>query len=235
MASARTWESELSKVDAVIELDGRALRLLLEDARSLARAEARHAHATRGQAPALASALSQRAGDELEEIAQALEQAHNAYLLEVDPTDAELVPRAHFVVAEITSALEFLLVHDRAAAPSLAQLQRLADMHKADPDTGFALAIKLIDYANLARPHRDALERLGGFDIGLIDEARDLAQELRERGPAGERTPAARAALQTRNRLATLLQRKVTAIRSAARFVFRNQPDVLRDFSGPVK
>jgi hypothetical protein len=39
--------------------------------------------------------------------------------------------------------------------------------------------------------------------------------------------------LRTRNRLATLLQQKIAAVRSAARFIFRHQPEVLREFSRP--
>jgi hypothetical protein len=224
MASSKTWESELSSIATIIEPDGRGVRLLLEDARGLARAGARHWPAS--------GALPGRAGDELVEIADALAHAHSAYLLAVDPTDGELVPRAHFVIAEITTALEFLFVqgNDRAGAAALA---RLGSIHKADPDTAFALAIKLMDHAALATAHRLALSALPGFDAGLIDEAGDLAEELRNRGPAGDRTPEARAALRTRNRLATLLQLKVSAVRSAARFVFRHQPEVLREFSKP--
>lgn len=237
MSSRKTWESEMSNITTVVEPDGRGLRLLLEDARGLAQAEARHwpgatAVAPAAGGPGLASALPGRAGDELLEIADALAQAHNAYLLAVDPTDAELVPRAHFVVAEIVAALEFLFVQrsDRAGSAALA---RLALTHKTDPDTAFALAIKLLDHATLAAVHRSALEELPGFDAGLIDEAADLVQELRERGPAGERTPEARAALRTRNRLATLLQQKIGIVRTAARFMFRHQPEVLREFSRP--
>jgi hypothetical protein len=224
MASSKTWESELSNITTIVEPDGRGLRLLLEDARALARAEARHWPAT--------GALPGRGGDELLEIADALAHAHGVYLLAVDPSEGELVPRAHFVVAEIAAALEFLFVErgDRAGATALA---RLAVVHKADPDTSFALAIKLLDHATLANAHRQALAQLPGFDPGLIDEAGDLVQELRERGPAGERTPEARAALRTRNRLATLLQQKIAAVRSAARFIFRHQPEVLREFSRP--
>jgi hypothetical protein len=105
--------------------------------------------------------------------------------------------------------------------------------HKADPDTPFALALKLTDYAEMATRHRAALDELPSFDAQLVDELVDLAGELRQRGPAGQRSPEARAALQVRNRLVTLLQRKVAAVNSAARFVFRNQPDILRGFYGP--
>jgi hypothetical protein len=228
MARARTWEAELADLDALIEPDGRRLRLLLEDAREIARAKARHEW---DEASAQASAAAASV-PELEEIAQALEQAHNAYLLAVDPSDGELTPRAHFVVDEIASALEFLFVHQTRNLGN-PRLARLAEMHKADPDTPFALAVKLMDYVELAGPQRAALEKLGGFDASLIDEASDLAIELRQRGPAGERSAEARAARHRCNQLATLLQRKVAAVRNAARFVFRNRPEVLREFSPP--
>lgn len=239
MPSARRWEAELASVQSVIEPDGRRLRLLIEDARNVARAEARHWWSDAPAKPGsgvpsrgLASALPAMTLSELDEIIEALEQAHNAYLLAVDPSDAELAPRAHFVVAEIASALEFLFEEESDALEN-PRLRRLAEIHKADPETPFALAVKLIDYAELAAPHRAALAKLDGFDPGLIDEAGDLALELRQRGPAGQRSPEARAALTARNRLATLLQIKIATVRNAARFVFRHRPEVLREFSAP--
>ena len=72
---------------------------------------------------------------------------------------------------------------------------------------------------------------LGGFDAALIEEARALAKKLRERSaqklvgvPPGEQ----RAALELRNRVATLLHDRMNRVRAAARFVFRHDPDLVR-------
>jgi hypothetical protein len=74
------------------------------------------------------------------------------------------------------------------------------------------------------------MDGLGGFEAAFIDEARDVAIALRER-PA---TPAvqsedAKAALVLRNKVLTLLWDRMSAVRSAARFVFRGQPEIIRE------
>jgi len=67
---------------------------------------------------------------------------------------------------------------------------------------------------------------LGGFDNALIDEASALAKRLREQSAGklvGEPASAQKAALELRNRIATLLCARMTQVRSAARFVFRGR------------
>jgi hypothetical protein len=64
----------------------------------------------------------------------------------------------------------------------------------------------------------------------MLDEAKEVAAELRERPAmvAGLGDEAARA-LALRNRLAMLLATKMNAVRSAARFVFRRRPEIVRE------
>jgi len=88
--------------------------------------------------------------------------------------------------------------------------------------------------AALATKYRDALTKLQGFDIALIDEARTLAAALRQQSAAAlTRTNAdtQREALALRNRLLTLLIERVKRVRRAAAYVFRNQPDIVRKFT----
>jgi hypothetical protein len=94
-----------------------------------------------------------------------------------------------------------------------------------------AIASALDDYAAFAEMHEDGVNGLGGFNIAMIAEARNLAKQLRERSarklvgvPTGEPV----AALDLRNRIATLLMSRMSQIRSIARFVFRHHPQLSR-------
>ncbi|HEY5959423.1 MAG TPA: hypothetical protein VIV60_22850, partial [Polyangiaceae bacterium] len=72
---------------------------------------------------------------------------------------------------------------------------------------------------------------LGGFQVSLVDEAELLAKQLRERPTTPAPAENTRRALDTRNRIATLLLDRMTLVRSAARFVFRNHPEIARQSS----
>jgi hypothetical protein len=54
-----------------------------------------------------------------------------------------------------------------------------------------SLAAELSDYAALARQEAEGLEGLGGFEMSLVDEAENLARQLRER-PATPASPKTR-------------------------------------------
>jgi hypothetical protein len=147
---------------------------------------------------------------------------------EAPADDAELT-RGRFVLSELTAALEFLFddgVEDERDA-------QLARVHKANDDTSTAnaLAGALSDYAGLAEPYRDELDGLGGFEVALIDEAKPLAKAIRKRSARGkgDAKQQSAAALEWRNRLAAVLAAKVASVRSCARFVFRNHPEIRRE------
>ena len=111
-----------------------------------------------------------------------------------------------------------------------AQLAALARAHE-EAFSHDALAAALFDYAALAELHRTAITGLGGFDATVIDSAPKIAMALRERsaGPATlEPSMDARQILELRNRIATLLVDRIQRVRSAAQFVFRKQPDIVR-------
>ncbi|MBI5481229.1 MAG: hypothetical protein HY906_20390 [Deltaproteobacteria bacterium] len=193
----------------------------------------KHAKTGKVLRPGLASAgknLPKRTVEEIRELQRAAQDAQSEYLLLVDPqASPDLLPRARFVLGELTASLEWFF-DDGVADEKDAQLERVASAHQGDPDTADALAGELVDYAALARSHRKELQGLGGFDAALIDEAPKLAVQLRERPPAPVPPSAEeQRALAFRNRLLTLLQARIGRVRAAARFVFRNHPAIIRE------
>jgi hypothetical protein len=170
-------------------------------------------------------------GDEILALQQEVQAAKAAHLLTRSPK-AEPAPtrRAAFVLAEIRAALAWLM-DDGIDDERDAQLKRLNETHRhrASQD---ALAAALDDYVALASRYRDELDGLGDFDVALLDEAKTLAVRLRERSaerpaprsPNGERSPK-----ELRKRLAFMLRQRMLAVRSAAQFVFRHHPAVVRE------
>lgn len=140
--------------------------------------------------------------------------------------------RADFVLSEIRSTLEFLF-DDGKYDESDEKLERLRAAF-ADSASQDAMALALEGYAELAGQHEQALAKIDGFDLGLLEEARSLAAVLREQSALAlaRTTPdAQRQALALRNRLLTLLGDRVKRVRRAAAYVFRNYPEITRKFT----
>lgn len=168
-------------------------------------------------------------GAEVLELQGALSDAQTAYLLTVQKESAAPVERADFVLSELTSALRFLF-DDDVQDEGDAQLAALTERHAA-AFSHDARAAGLDDFAGLAQRHRTALDGLGGFDAAVVDEARELAKRLREQSAnkrVGEPANLQREALELRNRFASLLLTRMNKVRSAARFVFRSDPEIVR-------
>ncbi|HEU4412186.1 MAG TPA: hypothetical protein VFS43_43490 [Polyangiaceae bacterium] len=166
-------------------------------------------------------------GEDILSLREATQQAHARYLIVSSPAGAAPVKRGRFVVGEIAAALGYLFGGEGARA---AQLAALRAAHAGGPRSADALAAALEEYAALGEAHRGEIAGLGGFDPGLLDEAREVARALRER-PAAAAAPGDEVAraLALRNRLATLLAAKMNAVRAAARFVFRHRPEIVRE------
>ncbi len=172
--------------------------------------------------------LHERFDEELLSLRRATEAANTNYSL-VSQTAESPEERGRFLLRELRGAVEFY-VDDGESDEAAAHVAALARDHATDPAALPDLAAALEAYAALAELHRDALEGLGGFSAASIEEARAVASELRKR----PRTPRAhtgesREALELRNRYAALLVRRLTAIRAAAAFVFRDHPAIARD------
>jgi len=173
--------------------------------------------------------LTASTGQDILSLCEAVQSSQTAYLLTLSPQGAAPMERGRFVVDEMSSTLEWLF-DDGVEDTRDAQLASVVAEHETDPDSADALASELEDYAALAGAHRKAMDGLGGFDPALIDEAKTLAAELRAR-PA---TPIvlsdeSRNAKSLRDRLATVMLGRMNVVRSAARFVYRQWPEIVRE------
>jgi hypothetical protein len=99
-------------------------------------------------------------------------------------------------------------------------------LNSRDPNTiGITqLAQTLSDLAGLARRELAALSRLGNFNPTLIDEAEQLAATVLAFAAAPG--PKASPHVELRDRFINLLLPRMTRVRRAARFVFRDYPDL---------
>ena len=161
----------------------------------------------------------------LRDVAQ---RAHTNHVLATTRTGTAPMARGRFLVSEIAATLKWCFAGKNGKGA--AQLARLTAAHANHPASSDALAAELDGHAALASAHRKAIDGLGGFDATFIEEAFAVARELRARPP----TPMlldekAREARNLRNRLVVLLWSRIGAIRSAARFVFRRHPEILRE------
>jgi hypothetical protein len=172
--------------------------------------------------------LTPSIGTEILELQDALQTAHTDYLLTVAPAQPDVRARAEYVLSEITAALEWHL-DDGVEDERDKQLAALKSEYSDGSSSTDSIAAELSDYAALARQEAAGLQGLGGFDLGLIDEADRLAKLLRERPATPMPAENTRRALDLRNRLATLLTDRMSLARSAARFVFRNYPEIARE------
>jgi len=175
------------------------------------------------------SRLHPKIGQDILSLQHAAQEANTAYLLAVDPAaHADPMARGRFLLDEITATLEWLF-DDGVEDEKDAQLDNLGAAHADDPESADALAGALDDYAGLAEPHRAEMDGLGDFEAAYVDEARTVAEALRNK-PAvpAPMSPKARAALALRNKVIALLAERVAIVRAAARFVFRGQPSIAR-------
>jgi chorismate mutase len=171
--------------------------------------------------------LPETIANDLIALQEALQTAHTDYLMVVSPMQSDVRSRAQFVLGEITAALEWLF-DDGVDDARDQQLAALKAEHADAPASIDALAAELGDYATLAADVKASLDGLGGFNTALIDEAFALSRSLLDK-PTNQASPeVARSALELRNRIATLLTERMGLVRAAARFVFRNQPDIAR-------
>lgn len=185
--------------------------------------------------PGLVSAVGANfpasAPEDLVELVKELTDAQTEYRLLVGRSGAAPTDRAQFVLSEIRATLTWVF-DDGARSDQDQQLVALAEAHDAAHSQD-DVAAALFEYAEMADRNRGAIAGVGGFDVGLIEEARALGQALREAsaGPAEAQKPETRVALELRNRLGILLYERMQTARAAFRFVFRHHPDIARKAS----
>ena len=173
--------------------------------------------------------LTDKTGEDILSLLEAAQQSNTAYLLLLSPGAAAPMARATFVLDEITATLEWM--SDDGVEDELdLQIANVKKEHAETPDSHDAWAAELEDWAAVASIHRKEMDGLGGFDVALIDEARALAAELRNRPAVPAALPEATArAKALRSRLAMLLASRISLVRGAARFVFRKNTALLRE------
>ncbi len=167
-------------------------------------------------------------GRELTELRSAVDEADAAYrAIPARPPSA--AAEARRIVREILATLTWHL-DGGDDARGRAGLDALRAKHARVGHSAPALAKALEDAARFAEIHRAAVTGLGGFDPRQIDTARTLARTLRERSRAPREQPTARReALALRNKLVALLRVRLATTRAAARFVFRDHPEIIRE------
>jgi hypothetical protein len=175
-----------------------------------------------------AALLSAKTGAEILSLQRATQEAHTRYLLTVEQSKSPR-PRGELLLGEMRATLRWYF-DDGVDDDKDEMLARLDAQHGDNPGSLDALASALDDYAHLADRHRKALDGLGGFEAAHIDEAREVAATLRARpAQADVLSEQAREAITLRNRLAALLAHRMGLVRGAARFVFRKQPEIVRE------
>lgn len=176
--------------------------------------------------------LPAAAGAELRSILAAASDAQQAFLLLASQGSASVdlaIARAKVLVRAMATTLAWAC-RDEGSADE-ARLEAMRRRHAKATSDADKLAVRLDDHVALASALRDKIDGLGGFDVSMLDEATKLADSLREmpawgRGPRV--TAEARQARELRDRLVHLMNRRVKVIREAARFVFRERPELLR-------
>lgn len=179
-----------------------------------------------------ANALTAHTAADILSIADAVQEVQTEYLLTQKAPIANMpLHRAHDVLDELTAVLEYFFDDGKTDADDAA-LAALEAQHHDSIGSSDGLAAALVDFAAMANEHRRDLDGLGGFDVALIDEARKLVEQLHA-APTSTQIVApsaeSKAALAKRNQLLALLALKVAAVRSAAKFVFRGQPEIARE------
>lgn len=140
----------------------------------------------------------------------------------------ETLVRARFVYRELRLATEFVV--DGVEDGSDAVFASLARTHGGEPSIP-ELASALTAFSLFGNDLRDRLVGMDGFDVALLDEALSLAQTLRLRGEATAQDDVASSLRHECDVLLSMIQKRVAKARRAARYVFRNEPQLVREFT----
>lgn len=176
-------------------------------------------------------ALHEGIAQEILTLRALVQETHTQALLSTKSSGGEEHPRfeAETQLADLRGAAESYL-DDGVETDEDAQLRAVNDAHANDPETDDALAGALDDYATFVETLLPGIDGYADFSASWITRARELSAALRiapAAGAAAVRAP--NPLIELRNRLGTLLLRRMTLVRSKARFVFRKFPAVARE------
>lgn len=212
----RVLQEEACRVAEVVEdffeareIDGRKLPGL----RSLVSA---------GQLPADIAA-------ELREMSTALGAVQSDLATQHTRQSREPLDRGAFILRELRAVLRFVLEdgENPEGARQLEQVREEFEGLGSHP----ALAAALEAFSSLAMHHEQKVIRVPGFVRTLLDEAVQVAAEVRQHTAeriTGKPRREARELLALRNRLITGLTARLQTARRAVRYHFRDHPDVVR-------
>ena len=173
-----------------------------------------------------APGLKREIAAELRELRMAMMEQAARYRMLDERGEKAPVRQGRAILNEIRATLAFLFASgaSRQGQARLAQFER-AHARAATHD---GLALALDAYAHLAEEHRPRLRGMPDFDECAIDEARSIAQRLREHSGRKLTRDNRQSALGLRNRFATLLLERMRLVRAASRYVFRRHPETVR-------
>ena len=169
---------------------------------------------------------------EIRELQLAVSAAQADYLAVLEKADDTPIERSAEILDELRAALSFLL-EDGRHPEGAAQLGQLRDQFSRETShDGIAMALEA--YGEIAQRHLRDLRSFGGFEPALVDESLQVARALRERSAerlTGEVAQRKRQTLALRDRLTAALLQRMTAARRAIRYVFRDEPEIVRQAS----
>lgn len=171
-------------------------------------------------------------GQEIRGLIDLVQAAQTKILLSTEAKGGQdTIERGRYVVRELDATLAFHF-DDGTEDDKDAQLTQVRATHAGTPDSVDAMSSELADYGGLAGKYKAELAAIPDFDVTLIAEAMTLSSELRDRpatGPKGsEKTESAKA---LRNKYLSLLLQRVSLVRAAARFIYRNDPATMKKVS----
>jgi len=174
---------------------------------------------------AVASFLPPNIVEEIRSLTSASQSlATEVVIGDVDTTDMATIARARTVAKELGDGLEYVL-NDNVETPSDEAL-RVVNARDTSRSSVAQLAQTLSDFAGLAHREESKLTRVESFEMPLIAEAETLATTLLGLARPGGPRPSPH--IDLRDRMLNLLMPRVVEIRRAARYVFRDHPEIQR-------
>ena len=229
------WSSAAEQIEDPPPL-GTPLRVLYDEAGRLAEATRLFWKHT-GDRPGLENAgprLRPGIADELLTLTRAVQEAQERYvdLISHEMNPSELVDRAEALLIELAHVLEWHEWREDDDESfehrSVYAAREIAREAGSASELGFAL----YDYACAAQTRMEALRKINGFDPAVAEEALEVSKRIVDVDQTTlDQSDPIRRAIRARNRLVVLLERRMRLVRAAARFVFRDEPEVLDEFT----
>ena len=173
---------------------------------------------------ATAELVPKSVATDIASLVQACHYLHARSMFTNDDGLDRTIERGRDVADNLADALELVLDDGQSTANEGAFA--VAKERVASSSSVAQLAQSLVDLAIIAEHETATLAKIKGFDRGIVDEAKKLAAEITAKPVTPG--PAPSASVRLRDRMLTLLARKVSEVRKAARFVFRHHPEILK-------